>query len=55
MIAVEVGNEDAGDFTAADFIIDELYLGAFTTIDHETISIHRNDLAGRMTIECRYG
>jgi len=43
-------------YTAApDFVVNHLDLGAFPTIDQEIEIIQRNDLAGGMPVEGRYG
>ena len=52
---MEVGNENMRNAAATDFIIDHLYLGAFTTINQEIETTQGYDLAGGMTIKCRYG
>ena len=55
MVAVQVRDEDMGYAAATDLIIDHLYLGAFTTINQEIETTQGYDLAGGMTIKCRYG
>ena len=41
------------DFTAPDLVFDHLNLGALSTINQKKIGIHRNYLAGRVTVESR--
>lgn len=42
------------DLTSADFIIDQLYLGAFPAIDEVIVAVKCHHLAGRMTVKCWY-
>lgn len=55
MIAVKMGYEDMRDLSPPDLVLDHLDLGAFAAIDQVIIPVVRNHLAGRMTVESRYG
>ena len=55
MVTMQVRDENMGNAAATDLIIDHLYLGTFTTIYQEIETIQGYDLAGGMSIECRYG
>ena len=46
-------NEDVGDLASADFISEQLHLGALATVDEVVVSIVGDDLTGGMAIECR--
>jgi len=53
MIAVKVRNKNMGDLAAADLIIDELDLGAFSTVYKVVGTVKRYHLAGWMAVKCR--
>jgi hypothetical protein len=55
MISMQMRNEDVGDLTTPDLVIDHLNLCAFTAINEIVIAIKRYYLAGRMPVKCRYG
>jgi hypothetical protein len=44
-----------GDLTAADLVIYQLDLRSFATVEEQVVTIHDNNLAGRVTVECRDG
>jgi hypothetical protein len=55
MVAVQVRNEDMRDLTPPDLIIDQLDLGAFTTIHQVIAPVKGHYLAGRMPVKSRNG
>jgi hypothetical protein len=52
MIAMQMRYENVRNLSSADLIFYHLYLGPLTTIYQVIIPIMRNNLAGRMTVEC---
>ena len=53
MVAVQVRDKNVGDFAAADFVFDHLYLCAFSAIHQVIGAVVRHHLAGGVAVECR--
>jgi hypothetical protein len=53
MIAVQVRNEDVRDLAAADFVTQQLHLGAFSTIDQVIVAVVGQYLTGGVAVKCR--